>query len=293
MTPVSASTRHGPNLRNPDRSPTLGRFLKQYPLGFDAGDSNFYRYVGNSPTDFDDPYGLEKTDGGITNRGTNVPFDKIGGGKVEINGVKGQVVVSTGVTFINGALKSVENGILLRYHGSNCGQMRIVQTLWREVRVFQGTENKLVDVELDTRAGKYHSTTDPNKPVYKIDNANKSVLYGGPKGSVSGKYTYTLDKPGNLAQWVYVKYYANDATVTKIVSVGHYDWYLFYEGKAVYHVAWTSTSTWEQGQPTSDPVIEVTGGGPNEGPNQQQLDAFKAQNPDYEQQLTHVFKPGK
>jgi RHS repeat-associated protein len=38
-------------------SPSLGRWLQQDPIGFDAGDSNLYRYVGNGPTDRNDPSG--------------------------------------------------------------------------------------------------------------------------------------------------------------------------------------------------------------------------------------------
>ena len=38
--------------------PATGRFLSEDPLGFRAGDANFYRYVGNSPTDRVDPSGL-------------------------------------------------------------------------------------------------------------------------------------------------------------------------------------------------------------------------------------------
>lgn len=34
-----------------------GRFLREDPLGFDDG-TNFYAYVGNSPIDFEDPFGL-------------------------------------------------------------------------------------------------------------------------------------------------------------------------------------------------------------------------------------------
>ena len=30
------------------------------PLGFDAGDDNLYRFVGNSPTNYIDPSGLDK-----------------------------------------------------------------------------------------------------------------------------------------------------------------------------------------------------------------------------------------
>jgi RHS repeat-associated protein len=45
--------------RNRDYSPTLGRFLEHDPLGFDAGDTNLYRYVGNDPINADDPFGKD------------------------------------------------------------------------------------------------------------------------------------------------------------------------------------------------------------------------------------------
>jgi RHS repeat-associated protein len=35
----------------------VGRFISVDPIGFDAGDSNLYRYVGNSPTMYTDPTG--------------------------------------------------------------------------------------------------------------------------------------------------------------------------------------------------------------------------------------------
>src|SRR5262249_49496098 len=34
-----------------------GRWISQDPLGFDAGDSNLYRYVNNRPTQYTDPTG--------------------------------------------------------------------------------------------------------------------------------------------------------------------------------------------------------------------------------------------
>ncbi len=37
--------------------PTTGRFLSKDPLGYDAGDANLYRYVGNGPTNGTDPSG--------------------------------------------------------------------------------------------------------------------------------------------------------------------------------------------------------------------------------------------
>jgi RHS repeat-associated protein len=38
----------------------VGRFISEDPLGFSAGDGNLYRYVGNSPTNFIDPSGLDE-----------------------------------------------------------------------------------------------------------------------------------------------------------------------------------------------------------------------------------------
>ena len=39
--------------------PPVGRFLSEDPVGFAAGDANLVRYVGNSPVNFVDPYGLQ------------------------------------------------------------------------------------------------------------------------------------------------------------------------------------------------------------------------------------------
>jgi RHS repeat-associated protein len=38
-------------------SPSLGRWMSEDPIGFDAGDANLYRYVGNSPVNYTDPMG--------------------------------------------------------------------------------------------------------------------------------------------------------------------------------------------------------------------------------------------
>ena len=46
------------DFRNRVYSPTLGRWLTNDPLGFAAGDVNFYRYVGNGPGNGLDPSGL-------------------------------------------------------------------------------------------------------------------------------------------------------------------------------------------------------------------------------------------
>src|SRR5205814_4443418 len=38
--------------------PGLGRFLQSDPIGFEAGDMNLFRYVGDDPVDHTDPTGL-------------------------------------------------------------------------------------------------------------------------------------------------------------------------------------------------------------------------------------------
>jgi RHS repeat-associated protein len=39
--------------------PSVARFISQDPIGFEAGDANVYRYVGNGPTNATDPSGLQ------------------------------------------------------------------------------------------------------------------------------------------------------------------------------------------------------------------------------------------
>ncbi len=41
--------------------PMIGRFMSRDPLGFAASDVNLYRYVGNQPVGFKDPFGLERS----------------------------------------------------------------------------------------------------------------------------------------------------------------------------------------------------------------------------------------
>jgi RHS repeat-associated protein len=51
-------------VRHRDYSASLGRFIERDPIGFDAGDNNWYRFVGNGPTGRTDPSGLVSLAGG-------------------------------------------------------------------------------------------------------------------------------------------------------------------------------------------------------------------------------------
>jgi RHS repeat-associated protein len=48
------------HVRHRDYSPTLGRFIEPDPIGFEAGDNNWYRFVANKPAGSTDPSGLSE-----------------------------------------------------------------------------------------------------------------------------------------------------------------------------------------------------------------------------------------
>ena len=62
----SATTAIGEVARSPSYyraryyNPTTGRFLSEDPKGFAGSGSDLYEYVGDSPTNFIDPFGLDK-----------------------------------------------------------------------------------------------------------------------------------------------------------------------------------------------------------------------------------------
>ena len=61
--------------------PELGRFITEDPLGFGAGDANFYAYVGNNPINANDPRGLEPVGVNVGVSGVLDPGRTAPGGK--------------------------------------------------------------------------------------------------------------------------------------------------------------------------------------------------------------------
>ena len=60
--------------------PNTGRWLSQDPIGFNAGDSNLYRYVGNEVTKYVDPDGLEETDPALNDARSTMVEEEYGCG---------------------------------------------------------------------------------------------------------------------------------------------------------------------------------------------------------------------
>jgi RHS repeat-associated protein len=61
-------------VRHRDYSASLGRFIELDPIGFSAGDNNWYRFVANGPTGKVDPSGLESWIPGPTVGGVTYPW---------------------------------------------------------------------------------------------------------------------------------------------------------------------------------------------------------------------------
>ena len=72
------------DFRNRVYSPALGRWLSNDPLGFEAGDVNTFRYVGNGPGNGLDPWGLEKHIAIMSTKKENSIFDTVNTGHVAI-----------------------------------------------------------------------------------------------------------------------------------------------------------------------------------------------------------------
>ena len=94
------------NFRHRDYSATLGRWTQTDPIGFEAGDVNFYRYVGNSPGNGVDPLGLR--DFGMTprhDRPTDKPQPPVPNGPVP-NGGFGESIRDSWISIGDGILKT-------------------------------------------------------------------------------------------------------------------------------------------------------------------------------------------
>jgi RHS repeat-associated protein len=67
----------------------VGGFISEDPIGFAADDTNLRRYVGNSPTNWNDPSGLDRS--GAIDTGWN-PIEILVGGTIIVLGTLGKVI---------------------------------------------------------------------------------------------------------------------------------------------------------------------------------------------------------
>jgi RHS repeat-associated protein len=119
--------------------PTVGRFINEDPLGFGAGDTNIYRYVGNSSTNAIDPSGLvscdcsPKSEPSLLNRAFGVL--KVVTGGIQVSGGVGLAAGGTAASGGFAAPVTVPVGVLIAARGADD-----VQSGLRQIYTGQQTE---------------------------------------------------------------------------------------------------------------------------------------------------------
>ena len=102
--------------RHRDYSPTLGRFIGRDPIGFEAGDNNWYRFVANGPTGKTDSSGLKKVCGFTVWLYTGLGWcveENIYNAALESGGIaSGEIVAGTYGASIGGSVAFAPNPIL-------------------------------------------------------------------------------------------------------------------------------------------------------------------------------------
>jgi RHS repeat-associated protein len=126
-------------------NPTLGRFMSEDPKGFQAGDYNLYRYVGNDPLDRSDPTGLD--------------------GEVVIFRPEGRTSVDNdGVIFENGravaSFRANENGFIPLSSGPTRGPRRGEYVLLPKINAKPG--DSFPNGQPSVTARPYADSTKPN-----------------------------------------------------------------------------------------------------------------------------------
>jgi RHS repeat-associated protein len=181
--------------------PVTGRWTGQDPLGFDAGDSNLYRYVHNDPTNLTDPSGFDE----VVEH--SVDFSDL---KFHLRGNKGETrVVASGM--VKGTLElrrgqeerfdgtKTTDGIYFRFTGDNAKNVHFIQLFYitvkgvryqesfdKKKRCWQTTEAQSLNNWLPQFR---HKMDDFYSPVVSTSTAERRITYPDvPKGAKDPYY---------------------------------------------------------------------------------------------------------
>ena len=131
--------------------PMVGRFISEDPIGFSAGDTNLYRYVNNSPTNFTDPSGewanfaIGAAIGAGLDLGVQLwqnggDFSKIKWDSVLISGISGAIGGGIGGALLKQGTSLAARTALNAGVGFNLGYYgKMGENAWRGEDLTQGT----------------------------------------------------------------------------------------------------------------------------------------------------------
>jgi RHS repeat-associated protein len=243
--------------------PKMGRWISQDPLGFDAGDSNLYRYVNNRATSASDPSGLE---GGIdeprvlTNKDvTNGPEFKLKDNKIELPDKKYVVIRAfKGVVAKDFEMQSAIRIQAISNDKSVAKGIEFIQFVNREITFKDGTSPVFAVLVAKRKVGAEEEKTDyfnkVNTKEWNVDSARNSSAYYAPNGaSTYGRYggikeweKSMLDQPGIYKDERFQTQKRNFRT------------FVVYKGEIIYQVFWSQTATWNKDKKQwNDPVEDV------------------------------------
>ena len=179
-----------------DYSPTLGRFIERDPIGFEAGDNNWYRFVANGPMERTDPSGLKKVCGFTvwlyTGRGWCVE-EKIYNAALESGGIaSGEVVAGTYGASLGGSCAIAPNPIVplgLNVGGSLDGHVGVSQ-YWTFTGGWGGTLGAGINVGYNLSASAHFVTTDASDVQTLSGWGNSVSPYLPPIIPIGGSYLY-------------------------------------------------------------------------------------------------------
>jgi RHS repeat-associated protein len=147
----------------------IGRWTSQDPLGFDAGDSNVYRYVRNKPMTLSDPTGLQLTDLGTSFRERPFGIDKI---SASINATFDS---TTGVLIGYFRNKGNLDHVVTPKSPSSRGSVYWMQVQYYTVKAFYCDQTgnayptAFLGVTQPASSGNIVSSLDPYNPVLNVD----------------------------------------------------------------------------------------------------------------------------
>jgi RHS repeat-associated protein len=240
--------------------PKVGRWISQDPLGFDAGDSNLYRYVYNCSSIVTDPSGFDGIDTTIEEKsgGRPIATASVAPKRVPLNG---EVIVwkgRTGWYFQNKQRKPIDNAVEFQFSSKNfpidpiTKQIAVHWLQFVNITPYRGNNPDLGKriKQYDYRDGSQlqfvtgewridtllPSTHQDHSPWYEKNYTYQFIPPAvGPAGQEAGHLSL-IDQPGQgLAGQAWAKPY------DKIVF--SYKTYLMFQNKAYFQANWQAVYT--------------------------------------------------
>jgi uncharacterized protein RhaS with RHS repeats len=238
-----------------------GQWMQEDPIGFDAGDPNLRRYVGNDPTNATDPTGLEKKEWKIANpKGTLILYKD-----------------PTAAEFPDKPAGVPSHSVLFQFKADNTAdadRVTFLQYIYTTLQMAtRGGPSTYQTGTKHTASGDSPLTTDINKPIWRVDADNTEMAkLGIPYYHESGGRGWR--KKGEIAmvdtpaaaigvvddKIIEMKNNKRLDQVTWLKGVDHFRTFLLFDGRPVFDIGWEGKFEWNKGDPLPRTFPDKEGG---------------------------------